>query len=328
MKYIKLLFIFSLTVLIASGCSGDGPTNSDKETQTIPTAESFNNLRESARSSRIQTAQFKAEDGLSFISDKGVTVDIPANCLSENGSAASGEVELEYMEIFEKTDMLVTNRPTMGITASGDKKMLISGGVFSVNVSQDDKNLELSCTGSKLKVPASITGGVKEEMKKWEGIIDSSGDLSWKKKDNGGTNSVVRRDSIGVPNDNYTMLMDDFGWLNCDYFYKDPRTKTAIKITPPQDYDSDNSAAYISFDGVPNSLLHLNAFKDGSFVDNSQQIPIGVEMHVIFITEENGQWRYAIKSVTVAKNDQYNFTLSETTIGSEQELTSAIDALP
>ena len=47
-----------------------------------------------------------------------------------------------------------------------------------------------------------------------------------------------------------------------------------------------------------------------------------------FATEESGQWRYAIKAVTVAAGDEYNFTLSETTVGTEAQLVAAINALP
>jgi len=46
-----------------------------------------------------------------------------------------------------------------------------------------------------------------------------------------------------------------------------------------------------------------------------------------FATEEGGQWRYAIKGVTVAAGDDYTFTLAETTVGTEAQLVAAINAI-
>ncbi|WP_138431474.1 hypothetical protein [Fodinibius saliphilus] len=46
-------------------------------------------------------------------------------------------------------------------------------------------------------------------------------------------------------------------------------------------------------------------------------------MHVIFVSEEDGQWCYAIKSVT-EEDDIYTFTIEETQFGLEQDLIDAI----
>ncbi len=64
------------------------------------------------------------------------------------------------------------------------------------------------------------------------------------------------------------------------------------------------------------------------FSEHYGQIPIGLEMHIIFATEDNGQWRYAIQEVTVVDNAVYTFTLAETTLGTLEQMVAAINALP
>lgn len=64
------------------------------------------------------------------------------------------------------------------------------------------------------------------------------------------------------------------------------------------------------------------------FSEHYGQIPIGLECHVIFVTEDNGVWRYAIKPVTIVDNGTIVFTLSETTTGTEAALTALINGLP
>jgi hypothetical protein len=64
------------------------------------------------------------------------------------------------------------------------------------------------------------------------------------------------------------------------------------------------------------------------FSEHYGQIPIGLNCHIIFATEENGNPRYAIKQVTISAGAVYNFTLSETTVVTQAQLTAAINALP
>ena len=63
------------------------------------------------------------------------------------------------------------------------------------------------------------------------------------------------------------------------------------------------------------------------FSEHYGQIPIGLNCHIIFATEDNGLWRYAIKSVTTIANGVTAFSLSETTVGTEAQMVAAINAI-
>ncbi len=330
MKNVKTpLAILVLSALLFTGCSlsGDeGITPIEEPPFDPPTAEAFNSLRDAALQDRLQTAQFNAEDGITFTSENGVTLNIFPGCLTLDGDAVTGEVDLEFMEFFEKENMLPANKPTMGLTPEGDKALLISGGEFYVNVTQNGEALESGCN-MQMTIPADLTGGPDQDMTLWTGIIDNDGNLVWdeeEENDNGQENGVF------AEGDQYFAFFGEFGWTNVDRFYNDPRPKTTLQVQVPEGFTNENCAVYLSYDGEGNALALLDTFdaNTGTFSEHYGQIPVGLEMHVIFVTEEDGQWRYAIRGVTVAENDIYTFTLEDTTTGSEEDLVDAISALP
>ena len=85
---------------------------------------------------------------------------------------------------------------------------------------------------------------------------------------------------------------------------------------------------FLSYDGEDSGLAALDTFESGMFSEHYGQIPVGLECHVIFMTEEDGNFRYAIKPVTIAADDVIVFTLAETLITTESGLVSLINGLP
>ncbi|MCY1239177.1 hypothetical protein D9M72_519560 [compost metagenome] len=220
--------------------------------------------------------------------------------------------------------MLVTNKPTMGRMPNGDISLLISGGEFYINATKNGQQLAISCP-MQVIIPANLTGGADTGMSLWDGTIDEDGNLEWDEQDRAnGENGIF------VEGPNYYAYFSSFGWTNVDRFYSDPRPKTTILAEAPTGYNFENSAIYLHYDGEGSSLAKLDTFNPttNQFSEHYGQIPVGLECHVIFVTEDNGQWRYAIKSVTIAANDVYVFTLAETTVGTEAQLIAAINALP
>lgn len=319
------------TLLMASLLVSSCDTNDDVDYTPAPdrpSAQEFTNIREQALENVTQHFQFNADDGLiSLTSDNGVTISINGNCLTKNGNAVSGMVDLEYVEVFEKGNMLTTNKPTMGLMPNGDKALLITGGEFFLEATQDGISLETNCP-LQLNVPTGLTGAPDNSMILWTGVIDENGDLTWDEMENDpagqGENGVF------VEGAEYYAFFNEFGWTNIDRFYNDPRPKTTINVDVPEGYNNTNSAVYLSYDGEDSGLAHLDTYdtESGLFSEHYGQIPIGLECHLIFVTEENGNWRYAVKSVTIAENDIIGFSFNETNTATEAELTVIINNLP
>lgn len=320
LKKIGLLFL-ALTVF--ASCD-----NNDTEDSNIilpPSAAAFKGINEAGIKKNTQNFTITAASGVvSFTSAKGVKVNINGDCLTKNGVPVTGAVAIEYIELFDKGNMLITNKPTMGITADGKKNLLISGGEFFIKATQNGVELKTTCS-INMMVPTALTDGVDNTMTLWTGVIDDKGELAWReaKDANGGKGGVQ------AEGNNYYVTFGNFGWTNVDRFYSDPRPKTTILADTPDGYDNTNSAIYLSYDGEgQNALAKLDTYTaEGLFSEHYGQIPIGLACHIIFATEDNGQWRYAIKAVTTTANAVYTFTLAETTVGTEAQLVAAINAI-
>ena len=328
MKTFKTTFAtLVLATLIFTSCEKDelqiDPVD-DTDVTYSPSAADFKNLREDALNDHRETAQFNAEDGIVFTSDNGTELQIFGNCLSLNGDQVTGQVDLEFIDLFDKASMLTTNKPTMGFDG-GDKRALQSGGEFFINVTQNGVDLDHNCTLS-LKIPGALTGGPENDMTLWEGIEDANEDIAWRENVADGT----QENAVFADGPDYYAYFGSFGWTNVDRFYNDPRPKTTLEVIVPDAYDNTNAAIYLSYDGEENLLAKLDTYdaNTGIFSEHYGQIPVGLEMHVIFVTEENGQWRYGILGVTVAANDQYEFELVDTQLGTEAQMIAAIEALP
>ncbi|WET04943.1 hypothetical protein P0R33_11505 [Flavobacterium sp. YJ01] len=289
-----------------------------------PTAAAFKSINEKGVKRNTQNFTMTAGNGVvTLTSAKGVKLYINGDCLTKNGNAVTGQVDIEFIELFDKGNMLVTNKPTMGIMPDGKKNLLISGGEFFIKATQGGVELKTSCSLSMI-VPTALTDGYDNLMTLWTGVIDEDGELAW--KDARGADG---KGGVQGEGNNYYVTFGNFGWTNVDRFYSDPRPKTTILVDVPEGYDNTNSAVYLSYDGEGNNALaKLDTYTAaGLFSEHYGQIPVGLACHIIFATEDNGNWRYAIKGVTTAANAVYTFTLAETTVGTEAQLVAAINAI-
>lgn len=322
-KKIGLLFLLLISFVSCDTSDGD-----DQNIILPPTASAFKSISEKGLKKNTQNFTITAGTGVvTLTSAKGVKLTLNGDCLTKNGNPVTGQVEIEYVELFDKGNMLISNKPTMGVMPDGKKNLLISGGEFFIKATQGGVELKTSCY-MNLVVPTALTNGLDNAMTLWDGVIDERGELAWEqpKPNADGTGGKGGVQGEGA---NYYVTFGKFGWTNVDRFYSDPRPKTTLLVKAPEGYNNENSAVYLSYDGEgTNALAKLDTYTSaGLFSEHYGQIPIGLKCHVIFATEANGQWRYAIKAVTVAANDVYTFTLAETTVGTEAQLVAAINAI-
>lgn len=277
--------------------------------ESIPTPQALKNLFEGKTSSLTNILTFNANTTLNYTSPKGVTLSINGSCLRKNGNPVVGEVKVKYIEIFDKGNMLTSNKVTLG-NVSGNKELLYSGGEFYIQATQDNINLTLTCPIS-LNVPTSLTGGTQSGMLPFSGTIDANGDLSWEQAT---TYDLVTNTQTATPV--YAALIPSFGWFNCDRFSTYTGPKTTITANVPAGYGA-NAGIFLSVKTFPNAL----GKSYGLF-------PVGLDCYLIFVTEKDGKFRYSIKPQVLTANHTITFNLSETIVATADELTTAINALP
>ena len=321
---LKLLF---LAAILGTSCTQEDPQIIPDIPYVAPTAGEFKNLRDVALAMHTETALFNAEDGITFTSNDNAVLTIYPNCLTLDGNAVTGEVELTFIDLYDSKFMAPTNKPTMGLKPNGDKAMLITGGEFFIEVKKDGILLEAECS-YKLVVPVDNTGGADPEMILWNGLIDDNGDLTWDILENDRTGQGGGE--IFIEESSYFVFTHNFGWTNIDKFYNDPRAKTTLSVKVPEEFNFANCALYLAYDGEGHALAKLDTFDaaTSTFSEHYGQIPIGLNVHLLFVTADGDDYRYAIQGVTISENEVFEFTLEETVVGSHDDWVTAIEALP
>tara|TARA_R110002072_G_scaffold59514_3_gene151651 strand:- start:85382 stop:86320 length:939 start_codon:yes stop_codon:yes gene_type:complete len=311
-KSLKLILTFFLGFAIFTGCEECEETveTSNGTPFEAPTAQEFNALQLNVYQNLVQTARLDVANGINFISAAGVTLFIPPDCLIANGTVVTGFVDLEFFEVFDRGDLLTTNTTTVGQLPTGELDLLISGGAFYINASQNGQPIDLICEGF-LGIPTDLSGGDDIEMRPFDGTLDANGNLLWTE-----ANRFLEIDG-GPQGSTYFTSIASFGWFNVDKFANDPRPTTTVQVSIPQEFNQENTAVYLALVGEPNSLAYLYG-----------ELPIGLEAYFIFISEESGDFRYAIKTVTIEENQQLIFTRQETEVVNLSEITAIINALP
>ena len=338
MNHFSKLSTFALlafTLTATSACQDTSRRSDSGSDLQPPSADAFASLALDAREDLLQSFTIDADTLETVVGEQGTTISFSWNAglTYPDGSPVTGDVNLELIEIFDRGSMLVTGMPTNGRLPSGEPGQLISGGEHYVNATQNGEDLEL--VGSFfLEAPSDNTGGFDNNMDVFRaetadgdaaGLednsvwVEGSGNGSWCCNTEGGEGAL------------YGLTSDQFGWSNIDRWYGDPRPKTFFSVEVPQGWDSTNSEVYVTDDDQDNILTTLGGGGEGSplFGFTGDVVPVGLNVHVIFVTENEGQWSYVIQSHTVVHEDALDFTSTDDFIHTDQEgIIDAINNLP
>ena len=312
----------------------DGP-----DRQVPPTADEFNALTIDARDAYTQVHEVATTDWTTVVGDQGTELFFnPDSFMKSDGTLADGDVEVELIEIFDKGSMLVTDMPSTGQLPTGELAQLISGGEHYVGATQDGEELRLNGT-FQITTPASNTGGPDMEMGMFRAVV-ADGTPAGRDDQAVWVEEEDDREKFGIVGEGggpdgaetlYWTISDQFGWTNIDRWYSDPRPKTTIHVDVPDGWDDTNSAVYLSYDGEPTALARMDTYDDvtGLFSEHYGLIPVGLEVHLIFVTESEGDWSYAIQGATIEENHVTTFATADDFIETDTDgLVSAINALP
>src|ERR1039458_2994117 len=115
MKTSKSLILIIAIVAVVS-CKKD-TKSSTTTTPPPPAADNYSSVNAffSKNGVAMQTCTVNGTTGGSFTSSQGTTVTIPANAfLTQASVPVTGNVTIQFKDIYKKSDMLLSNMPTMG----------------------------------------------------------------------------------------------------------------------------------------------------------------------------------------------------------------------
>lgn len=330
MKNIRVFFKMMLAgaiLLSAFGCDDEKGVKPSPKIDGEALLENFSDHIDELK----QEFTIKAADGGIVTGEQGTKVTFyPNGLLTMDGVPVTGDVTIELVEIYKKSDMLLGRKPTNGRTADGAMSTLISGGEFFINATQNGQQLK-PANGFLLTAPVDNTGGANEGMFIFNGVEKCEGNdckLEWVQGQNRVEVGQKGNGAGGVQQTEYMAFQSKFGWTNIDKWYSDPRPKTTIHVDVPEGYDRANCAVYLSYDGEPAALASFDVYDDttGLFTEHYGLIPIGLQVHFIFVSVVDGQWNYAIQQATITQNHVQ--VISNVQPVTEAQLETLVNDLP
>jgi hypothetical protein len=224
--------------------------------------------------------------------NQGVKIQFDANSFKTmSGQPIVGNVDVELIEILNKKEMILQNKPTVANSPMGGVAPLISGGEFKLSVSQSGQPLKLT-PGYRYSATVPAPNGIDPRMDIFYG--DTTNDtLVWNQADS----ANLWGDSSQT---NYNGYFDSLGWINCDYFYSDPRPKTYVDVQIPSGFTNNTCALFVSFDGL-NSITSFYDYS-ASVYSSTYQLPVGLNVNFVLIAMVGGSLQVAIVPATIANN--------------------------
>jgi hypothetical protein len=338
----KILFMLLTLSLTLTSCSSDslnseGENSKELSKSTLGVTKDFKALREQALADINQGGKiyYDAKQGVVFtVKSRSNIVIPPYSIKTKDGKDIYGTLEIDYIEIFDKSKMVVANTPTMALI-NGKKELLVTGGEFYLDIKYDGKQVEIA-NPIKVNIATSNSKADPAGMVLWNGDINSDDNLTWLPADI--KDLTFEKDgqifggkgAVGM----YDVLINNssnFGWCNIDKLVKYPGKMTNIRVVAPSGFNHTNSSVYLAVEGEDNMLFQLDTFNSGlnSFEFYTDMIPVGLNVHLIFVAEMNGDYAYSILSTTVGNNSSYSIPLgSLTQTTSYGQVEAAILALP
>lgn len=293
-----------ITMVIVASCKKEKVD----ESSHVTTSTSYSSVKDflSRNKAKSQFFTVNGSTGGSFTSSQGTVVSIPPNAFLTFASIpVTGNVRIEFKDIYKKSEMLLSDVPTQ--TLSGN--MLKSGGEFLINASFNNQDIMLN-SGKKITVTQPVQDGIglDQGMVPFIAEQDSIG-FGWWPNPN---------DSISFTTTSYIFSLYNFSssgsgtWCNSDnQAFFNAYTQTTLTLHGNDSPDLYLTDVFLVFSSV-NSMIHVyrtNGTNDFPY----NYAPVGLQCTVVALGAKDGKLYSSFTPITISANQTVNFTLSETT---------------
>lgn len=270
---------------------------------------------------KSQTFTINTDNGQSTITgEEGTKVTFPENAFTTiDGTPVTGTVSIELKEIYDKSDMVLSERPT-----SSDGKLLISGGEIFINATANGQELQLAENTSILVELATtdleegmglFTGSEEDSVFDWTPVpIDSSqvvvNDSNW-------VNDTIP--TYYYDPSHYIFSTNRLQWINCDRFYYSTNNAN-LSITCSGEPSINDTRVYLIFKDI-HSVLQPSAYNS---IFNAGDLPVGQEVTIVALGIKEGKEYFASKDITIDTDVTVNLDLMQS---SESEIKAALENL-
>lgn len=260
----------------------------------------------------VSTYNIDARSGGSFTTAQGTTVTIPANAfITESNTTVTGNVIIQFKDIYQKSDMLLSNMPTE--TYYGYP--LKSGGEFFIKATSNNSAVDLD-SGKEITVtqPANLTGGLDTVNKQTPFVLvnDSLG-KGWAPAP---TDSIFISSSFASTSAyvfglyQFSTPVDSGTWCNSDNMsYFSAYTMTNLILLPNDSVNEYSTTVFLLFRNL-NSMVHVYYDQYSGFP--YYYAPQGLPCTLVALGVKNGTLYSSFVPITITANETVSFTLSKT----------------
>lgn len=262
-----------------------------------------------------QTFKKNADNVMEFSTQGGLQFTFYQYSLyDKDGNPATGDIDIEVTEYLSNADMILG-----GITTGSDDRLLKSGGMFNIQISQNGSPLKLR---GQYKVNIPTSGGVDPDMRIFRGeeTINANGDreVNWLESND---SSWVTDDSL--KRETYELFINFLNWCNLDKFYGNTNG-AQVRVKIPEGYTNRNTTAFMIFS--ERSVVYLISDKDKEeFNSYKYNLPIGWKIKILVITNKDDKLGYALVDSEVVQG--HLETITSFTEISKEDLETLIKTL-
>lgn len=318
MKKIKKMtvLIVGVTLLSLNSCK--------KEQIGSAQQKSYGNLQEFFEANMFNEIQFTTINNSDFEGDtiwgsKGKRTQFFFNrnaFETMQGVPVTGTIQIGFIEMYSKKDMILLNKPNME-KRSGELSALVSAGTFFIEAKQNGQKLRLRqneyCIMNHIpaedeNIPMNFLFGEANQSNQFQWIEVQGGQIPYQ-------HNIVYG-AIGEYHVSHTFL----DWINVGHYLQTSGIQSAIHVELPVNYTAENTAVYISIDGVE-SVGGLYNFQSGVFSSSSNYtLPVGLNVHFVVISYQNNTLQAAIVPATIGSNHVESVSILNTVSASELEV--------
>lgn len=303
MKSMKWMVAGCVAVaMVAVGCKKETSSGGPAPVTQNPLRQIFNDNVEDAK----QTFTIQAATGGQVNGQDGVTAFFAPNAfMRQNGTVATGAVEVVLIEALDVADMVWLNKQTLG-DDNGQLKPLISGGQYYMNATQNGEQLWLATGSTTVIVPAP--NGADPNMGLFIGDVDADGDIVW---------DPFTNPDLTIDSSAFVIGEDTLDWVNCDYFMGGGN-QTSVQVTCPAGRNDDNTFVWLVFPDQ-NAMTALHNTSGSVFgTTGYYTLPVGLNMIVVVLSQVNGAISSSFTTTTISANMNQTVQLSPTTLAQFQ----------
>ena len=236
-----------------------------------------------------------AEQGGKIELPDDVSIEFPSTpCVSKNNQALKGKLEIEVLILRTKGELIAHDKPTIS-----NGRLLISGGVVFLTAKQNGVEVKLS-QNKTIKVRYKIRN-TEGAMQLFEGRNLNRLQFDWTPI-NSNRDVVTTWADSSQEKKGFQLLLDRFGWINCDRFNDEPNLTNKFCVAMPDSFTNRNTSVYIAFKDIL-SVVKLEGTpvtKQFCIPQSYKGIPIGKQVTVVSISNLNGRSYMDVQDATIS----------------------------